>query len=333
MRPLGDVKLEIEFCKYQLFPAGDSTGKPREGALLKVLQENGQYGYCDCHPWPELGDAPLQEQLNLLAVGKLTSLTRQSMVFAQIDAQARLDNRNLFAGMKTPQNHYHITSGSHLTDELMERLANEGMCLIKVKVGNHFQEDCGMLHRTDTKLRACNLKLRLDFNCKLQQKQFEELLHECSGQLDIVDFFEDPFPYDHDAWQAIRKRYSVQLACDRDSLMAISFPHSCDYLVVKPAIQDVAPFLTEEVRDRRLVLTSYLDHPIGQLSGLHAAATILKKYPERLSECGFLSHYAYNATPFSQKFNLEGSQLIPSTEGTGFGYDKLLKELKWTALK
>ncbi|HEV8050955.1 MAG TPA: enolase C-terminal domain-like protein [Parachlamydiaceae bacterium] len=325
--------MEIGFSKYQLFPAGNSGNKPREGALLKVLQKDGQFGYSDCHPWFELGDAPLQEQLDLIASGRYTSLTSQSLLFAQIDAQARRNQINLFKDLQTPQNHYHISTGNLLTDELMERLANAGIRLIKVKVGNHFHEDCAMLHRTASKLRSSNLKLRLDFNCKFDQRLFLEFLSQCSQQLDIVDFFEDPFPYDPDAWQTTRERYPVQLACDRESLRAISFPQSCDYLVVKPAIQDVTPFLTHKTKGRRLVLTSYLDHPIGQLSGLYTASTILKSHPELLSDCGFLSHHAYIPTLFTSKFNFNGSQLFPSTEGTGFGFDNLLKELKWEALR
>lgn len=325
--------MQIEFSRYQLLPAGNSTAQPREGALLRVQQSDGQYGYCDCHPWHELGDAPLQQQLDLLAAGKLTALTTQSLAFSKIDAEARKQNRNLFNGLTTPRNHYHVSTGSQLTDELMEQLATSGMHLIKVKMGNNFRDDIATLQRTAAKLRSCNLKLRPDFNCKLNHQQFEDFLSKCADQLDIIDFFEDPFTYDPDAWQSIREKYHVQLACDRDSLKAIAFPYSCDSLVVKPAIQDVTPFLSEDAKNRRLVLTGYLDHPIGNLSALYIAAIIINKHPELLSECGFLGHYSYKDNPFTRKYDMRGSQLIPSTEGTGFGYDNLLKELKWTLLK
>ena len=46
---------------------------PRQGALLRAGD-----GFADMHPWPELGDAPLDEQLALLARGETTPLTRRS---------------------------------------------------------------------------------------------------------------------------------------------------------------------------------------------------------------------------------------------------------------
>jgi len=48
--------------------------RPREGALLRVGE-----GFADVHPWPELGDAPLDEQLALLSHGQTTPLTRRSL--------------------------------------------------------------------------------------------------------------------------------------------------------------------------------------------------------------------------------------------------------------
>ena len=50
------------------------SGVVREGALLRVND-----GFADVHPWPTLGDAPLDEQLALLARGELTPLTRASL--------------------------------------------------------------------------------------------------------------------------------------------------------------------------------------------------------------------------------------------------------------
>ena len=56
----------------------------RRGALIRV-----DGGFADVHPWPELGDAPLDEQLALLARGETTPLTRASLHWARVDADAR----------------------------------------------------------------------------------------------------------------------------------------------------------------------------------------------------------------------------------------------------
>lgn len=324
--------MEIHFSQYQLSWTGNQHKTPREGALLKVLQPDGNFGYADCHPWIEFGDVSLKEQLNLLAKGKTTALTHQSLKFASIDGQARALQQNLFKGLELPQNHYHVSTGNLLSEALLERLAEEGFSLIKIKVGLNLEKDCAILNRFSEQLRAKRLKLRLDFNSKLTEKEFLAFLKQNTPHLDIIDFFEDPFPYEPLAWQIMREKQKIKLACDLSSLKALAHPHSCDYLVVKPAIQEIAPFLTDQLKGRHLVVTSYLDHPIGQLTGLYVAATILKNRPEILSECGFMTHHAYQPTSFSECFGHEGSRLIPSMKGYGFGYDNFLETLNWNTL-
>src|SRR3954454_23782425 len=74
---------------------------PRRGALICV-----DGGFADVHPWPELGDLPLDEQLALLARGETTPLTHASIDFAGIDASARRDGRSLFDGLTIPPSHW-----------------------------------------------------------------------------------------------------------------------------------------------------------------------------------------------------------------------------------
>lgn len=324
--------MPISFSPYQLLSARNTFAEPREGALLSFLDADGNAGYADCHPWTELGDDPLDSQLKWLSEGKMTALTKQSMAFARIDRQARISQKNIFEEINTPQNHYHISDTKLLSKQLLAKLANERYNFIKVKVGRNYAEDCQLLNEYAENLRAARLKIRLDFNCRYDEKNFLQFLKECSSNLDIVDFFEDPITYQSDLWQRIRSEHAVKLACDRDSAQALDFPDSCDFLVVKPAIQTIAPFLEKDLNGRRLVFTSYLDHPIGQLAGLYSASLVLKNRPDILSDCGFLTHHAYEQNLFSQRFLTKGSQLIPSTAGTGFGYDEYLENLEWGSL-
>jgi O-succinylbenzoate synthase len=69
----------------------------REGALLR-----NDDGFADVHPWPELGDAPLDEQLALLADGQITPLTRASLQCAALDRNARRRGVSLFEGLTIP---------------------------------------------------------------------------------------------------------------------------------------------------------------------------------------------------------------------------------------
>lgn len=324
--------MKISFSKYHLCYIGSSTKLAREGALLRVHYDNDVLGYADCHPWVELDDASLAKQLSLLAKGETTPLTKQSLMFAKLDGKARALQTHLFAGMQLPENHYHISDQNLLSENLLTQLSSQGFRLIKVKMGLNFQADCEILKIFSGALRKNQLKLRLDFNCRLNQQQFLAFLRQCRHCLELVDYFEDPFPYHPTSWQNVRENQGIKLACDKDSFQAIEYPHSCDYLVIKPAIQETSVFTSKKLDGRRLIFTSYLDHPLGQLSGLYIAASIFKEKPHSVSECGFLTHHAYEPTEFSRAFRHQGSRLIPSLEGCGFGYDQLLHQLEWTEL-
>ena len=85
--------MKVSIYKYELkapFTANASSAKAsRSGALLKISWPSGKTGYADLHPWPELGDEKLDDQLAMLEKLRLTPLTEQSINFAKRDAEAR----------------------------------------------------------------------------------------------------------------------------------------------------------------------------------------------------------------------------------------------------
>jgi o-succinylbenzoate synthase len=132
--------VNIEYTLYAL------SGQ-RKGALLRV---NGK-GYADCHPWPELGDAPLQKQLELLRKGVTTPLTAQSLFFASIDAQAREKGISLFHNLIIPPSHMLVKVGDHISP---------GTNCIKLKVGIDVPKEIEYLNT----FKGESIKIRLDFN-------------------------------------------------------------------------------------------------------------------------------------------------------------------------
>ena len=98
---------------YDLIPRKSlnsrTSREPRRGALLRFDFENGQTGFADLHPWAELGDEPLFDQLRHLKVGRLTTLTERSLEMARADAEARTQRVNLFEGLSIPRSHYLLT--------------------------------------------------------------------------------------------------------------------------------------------------------------------------------------------------------------------------------
>src|SRR5690242_8481054 len=91
--------------RYTLVPRRSLSplagARPRHGALIRAGD-----GVADVHPWPELGDAPLDEQLALLARGEMTPLTARSLACATLDARARVAGRSLFDGLTIPPSHW-----------------------------------------------------------------------------------------------------------------------------------------------------------------------------------------------------------------------------------
>jgi len=180
-------------------------------------------------------------------------------------------------------------------------------------------------------LKDLSLKLRLDFNPGLAANEFEEFLENLGEVRDSVDYIEDPTVYDPRGWAQTQRRWGIRLALDRlsEETLGILAPHSFSVLVIKPAIQkpDSLYELAEKFR-ASLVVTSYLDHPIGQLCAARVAAQASLR-PELVVEtCGLLSHMAYELNPFSEQLKTSGPFLLPP-QGTGLGMDRALSEVKW----
>src|ERR1700759_2831740 len=122
----------IEIHRYELRPRhalkARTGAAPRPGALIRV-----QGGHADIHPWPELGDAPLDEQLVRLARGETTPLTRASLRMAKIDAAARAAGRSLLADRTIPVSHHLVVDLDAPFDPAA--LSTQGFDRVKIKLG------------------------------------------------------------------------------------------------------------------------------------------------------------------------------------------------------
>lgn len=269
------------FWRYELVPKrrlSPIAGR-REGALIRAGD-----GFADIHPWPELGDRPLDEQLALLARGETTALTSRSLHFAALDASARADSRSLFDGLTIPPSHWPGDDPPASFD------------IAKLK----------SLERLPERVR-----LRIDFNARLTADEFLAL----SLPRERIDFIEDPCPYDTATWRMLRERTGLRLALDREVA-----EDGVDVLVVKPAIQEMPE------TSREVVVTSYMDHAIGQMFAAHFAAS-----RGVTNVCGLFTHVLYEPDPFFERIRADGPRLV-APGGTGIGFDKLLAALPWKKL-
>jgi O-succinylbenzoate synthase len=279
------------FWRYELHPRGRLSAVanpgPRLGALIRVEE-----GCADVHPWPELGDAPLDEQLGRLARGETTPLTRRSLEFASIDGDARRRGVNLFDGLTIPESHWPESAGD----------VPAAFDTVKIKMHRGASIDPDLFR----------FRLRLDYNATLTAAEFldERLPRES------IDFVEDPCPFESTTWAELRRRSGVRLALDR----ACDDDPSVDVLVVKPAVQEV-PRSTKEI-----VITSYMDHAIGQMAAAWVAAGHATS-----ARCGLLTQLLFEPDPFFERIRIDGARLV-APPGTGWGFDDLLVNLPWKKL-
>ncbi len=300
--------MTIDLSPYRLVARAD--GRHRLGALLRVTFDDGVRGYADVHPWPELGDAPLDRQFGALAAGRPEPLAARSLELARADGEARAEGRSLFEGLTVPPSHASLPFG--FTPERLAQAVAEGYDRVKLKGWDFTPDDLQLFC-------ASGLRFRLDFNARLDHEAVERLL-DGWGDLGWIDWLEDPCPYDPAAWTSLRSRARLALDFERGET-------GFDVRVVKPA-RDAPLFPLPS--SPRLAFTSYLDHPVGQLGAAWAAAqAVATGLPVETG--GLVTHEVYEPTEFSRLLGVQNARLIPPG-GPGLGFARELEALEWRTL-
>lgn len=320
--------MKIDYHRYKLIPKKAiqhrMTHQYREGMILRFTFNTGSIGYADCHPWAELGDLSIEDQLKSIHEGRIgeTPVSMRSFILGYIDAKAREKGVSLFDGLEVPKSHCLLGSVESI-DEMLQA-CSEGFSHFKIKMGLNLEQETEALKNLAAKLPE-NAKIRVDFNLKLDAQEFCNFLEDINDLLHKFDFFEDPFFYEMDLWQHIQKMANVSLAADEILSNALEKPGGANVLVIKPAVKD--PRRIEKKDNQRGVITSYLDHPLGQVTAAYEAANF--DCPNEI--CGLLSHRIYQTNEFSECLSQKGPNfLVPS--GTGFGFDELLAKLEFTEI-
>lgn len=318
--------MHIDHHLYHLKPFhalnAHHQGDHRLGALLRVNFGEGIIGYADCHPWPEIGDLPLETQLYRLKHGIPTNLARCSIRFAHLDALARQKRQPLLSPRNIPKSHYLITNLLSWTEGDLHQAIKQGYTHVKLKLGRKLEEEINQILGL---FSQGALKVRLDFNEALTYDSFQAFLRKIAPLQPHIDFIEDPFPFHAKQWEQVQKQGWI-LACDRHAVHASHHPEAAQVLVIKPAIQPKEDW-TNWTQQRRVV-TSYLDHPFGQLTAAYVASLV---DPQRKEVHGLLTHHAYHLNAFSHKLSPPGPDFkVP--EGVGFGFESELETLSWKSL-
>lgn len=292
------------------------------GALIRT---HGGYGCI--HPWPEFGDAPVEEQLRLLSQGVTTPVTAIALHCAEIDGAARRAGLSLFEGLEIPRSHYSWSFAAD-SEAQMERVLSEGWPAIKAKgLANH-SETTRFLEACAQRFESQGVRLRVDFNGVLDQAAFEQFLANLPPRVrDALDFVEDPFPYDADAWAAMQQKWGVKLALDKGWK---SGTHGFDAVVVKPARRDWRTVAQTHPR-HPLVLTSAMDHALGQMFAAYEAA-VAKTEGQALDFCGLCTEHLFEKDAFFARLTSHGGHLTADRSGGGLGFGEVLESLPWRPL-
>jgi O-succinylbenzoate synthase len=289
-----------------------------------LIQVNGGYGCI--HPWPELGDAPLEEQLDLLKNGESSPLIRSALSCAHADGQARREGRSLFEGIEVPRSHATLPMDEHAFAEAHAA----GFDRVKVKMGRDLKQESDFVQMMAEYYPE--LRWRMDFNNSQPVTEIKKMLGEWGeALLEKIDFLEDAY-MSGDAIgliSLINPIRPIPQALDREvSHPPADFP----VWVIKPAVNEVAPLLaTAACQKKRVVVTSYMDHPIGQSYAAWQAGLATAQYPELIGICGLVTHGLFEPDVFTEAIGPPSAQFHPAP-GTGLGFDNLLEQLPWRRL-
>jgi len=291
-----------------------------EGALIQV---DGGHGCI--HPWPELGDPTLEKCLADLAGARRWPIVRRALRCAEYDRAARGYDESLFEEMEVPLSHATLAKADAAG---VASAVEAGFTTVKLKAGRDPATESKFLETMATEFPA--LQWRLDFNESLTPEQAADFLLGLSEKTRAaIDFAEDPCPYSESAWTALRRETRLNLAVDRE---ASPLSSAAQAMVIKPAIDE--PFLLAEAaiaNNQRVVLTSYMDHPLGQAFAAWEAARLELQFPGLVGLCGLQTHHLFEPDRFTEELG-PWSPTFKAPTGTGLGFNDLLDAQPWTRL-
>lgn len=291
-----------------------------EGVLIQI---DGGFGCI--HPWPELGDPSLEKCLADLAGERRWPIVRRAIRCAEYDRVARVFDHSLFEEMEVPQSHATLVQANVAE---VARAIEAGFTTIKLKAGRDPDTETRFLNEMAAEYPA--VKWRLDFNEALEPAEAASyLLALNEATRAAIDFAEDPCPYSESAWNDLHRQTKVNLAVDRETTTLSS---AAQVMVIKPAIDE--PFLLAEAaikHRQRVVLTSYMDHPVGQAFAAWEAARLELQFSGLVGLCGVQTHHLFEPDAFTEMLGPWSPEFrVP--DGLGLGFDELLDALPWTRL-
>ncbi|WP_035612297.1 hypothetical protein [Haloferula sp. BvORR071] len=299
-----------------------SSRREFEGVLLK----DSEGGHACIHPWPELGDPSLQKCLEDLAGPRRWPIVRRALRCLEMDGAARSVEDPLFEDLEVPLSHATLVSAN--AEEAM-RAVEAGFTVAKLKGGAYLEKEGDFL--VQMAKAHPGLRWRIDFNESGEAKEIAEWFMRLPVEVrSRIDFLEDPCEYAESTWRKLYGDTRVPLAVDREAAPQAT---AAQVVVVKPAIDE--PWLLAEAAQAKgqgVVVTSYMDHPLGQAFAAWEAGRLALQFPGGLvGTCGLQTHHLFEPDAFTEALGPWTPGFNPPP-GKGLGFDVLLDKLPWKRL-
>ena len=259
-------------------------------------------------------------------------MVEQSIWLASVDAVGRKEQRNLYDNHTLLKNNALLLKVNPHTVELLDPLVQSGFSSVKIKVGESLADEIDFINRV---ARTHQMRLRLDFNCRLTLSSFQKFVDGLSPAAKRqIEYVEDPFPYAAESWAQAQKLLPLGIDWELSKIpIDQTEPVAADVLIVKPTHQDVNARVEQALRwGRKITVTSHMGHPLGVMQCAHIAQLLHKKYPNSLLEPGCMTFDVFEPTEFHSLLNLHGPY-IKKVGGWGIGFDFVLKSQKWNLLR
>jgi len=123
------MKRKLWYAPYELQalePLNRHQVRVRRGFLVKIQTRHVEQGFADCHPLAEFGDGGVEDYLQELKRGKVTSpLLQKTLRLALYDGRAREEKRRLISPALL-KSHYTCTHVHVLTTALIKHVHEIG---------------------------------------------------------------------------------------------------------------------------------------------------------------------------------------------------------------
>ncbi|MDB6080590.1 MAG: hypothetical protein JWO82_4337 [Akkermansiaceae bacterium] len=298
-----------------------STRREFDGVLIR----DDEGGHACIQPWPELGDPTLQRCLEDLAGPRRRAIVRRALRCLEMDGAARSVEDSLFDELEVPLSHATVTNLDPIT---VDKAVAAGFTLAKLKCGSDLAMETAFLSEAVAKFP--DLRWRLDFNEVLEAPEIAKWVAALPPAVKAaIDFLEDPCPYSDPIWTGLRIQSGIPLAVDREAAPLTS---AAQFMVIKPAVDE--PWLLGEAayeRGQKAVVTSYMDHPLGQSFAAWEAGRMELQFPGLTVTAGVQTHHLFEPNEFTEALG-PWQPAFKAASGFGLGFDALLEKLPWKRL-